>query len=87
MFAGRLLTLNSLPLVFDFGDEAKIGAYTGLYYMAAQSAAIVGPVLSGVVVELAGNNYRWLWAVSALYVLLAWIALQGVRSTRNNNIT
>jgi len=28
--------------------------------MAAQSAAIAGPVLSGVVVELVGNNYRWL---------------------------
>jgi len=63
-----LVNVNSLALVFDLGDEA-------------QSAAIVGPVLSGVVVELAGNNYRWLWAVSALYVLLAWFTIQGVRST------
>ena len=74
-----LVNVNSLPLVFDLGNEAQIGAYTGLYYMAAQSAAIVGPVLSGVVVELAGNNYRWLWAVSAIYVLLAWFAIQGVK--------
>ncbi len=79
-----LVNVNSLPLVFDLGDEAQIGAYTGLYYVAAQSAAIAGPVLSGIVVELAGNNYRWLWAVSALYVLLAWFAIQGVRSTRLN---
>jgi len=28
------------------------------------------------VVDLAGSNYRWLWAVSAVYVLLAWIAIQ-----------
>ena len=74
-----LVNVNSLPLVFDLGDKAQIGAYTGLNYLAAQSAAIAGPVLSGVVVELAGNNYRWLWAVSALYVLLAWFAIQGVR--------
>ena len=79
-----LVNVNSLPLVFDLGNEAQIGAYTGLYYMAAQSAAIAGPVLSGVVVEMAGNNYRWLWAVSALYVLLAWFAIQGVKSNRSN---
>jgi len=70
------VNVNSLPLVFDMGDETKIGAYTGLYYVAAQSAAITGPVISGVVVDLAGSNYRWLWAVSAVYVLLAWIAIQ-----------
>ena len=68
-----LVNVNSLPLVFDLGDEA-------------QSAAIAGSVLSGVVVELAGNNYRWLWVVSALYVLLAWFAIQGVRSTGQNAI-
>lgn len=79
-----LVNVNSLPLVFDLGNEAQIGAYTGLYYMAAQSAAIAGPVLSGVVVEMAGNNYRWLWAVSALYVLLAWLAFQGVRPAQQN---
>ena len=27
------------------------------------------------------NSFRWLWAVSALYMLLAWFAIQGVRST------
>jgi len=79
-----LVNVNSLPLVFDLGDDAQIGAYTGLYYVAAQSAAIAGPVLSGMAVELAGNNYRWLWAVSAIYVLLAWFAIQGVRSTGKN---
>jgi len=52
-----LVNVNSLPLVFDLGDKAQIGAYTGLYYLAAQSTAIAGTVLSGVVIELAGNNY------------------------------
>ncbi|MCD6355847.1 MAG: MFS transporter [Anaerolineaceae bacterium] len=74
-----LVNVNSLPLVFDHGDEAHIGANTGLYYVAAQGAAIAGPVLSGVVVNLTGSNYRWLWAVSALYVLLAWFAIREVK--------
>jgi len=64
------VNVNSLPLVFDLGDENQLGLYTGLYYVAAQSAAVAGPVLSGIVVETFHNNYRWLWAVSGLYVLL-----------------
>jgi MFS family permease len=73
------VNVNSLPLVLDYGDENKIGVYTGLYYVAAQAAAVAGPVLSAAVVELMGNNYRWLWPVSGVYVLLAWIALNGVK--------
>ena len=42
-------------------------------------SAVAGPVLSAAVVELMGNNYRWLWPVSGVYVLLAWIALNGVK--------
>lgn len=26
------VNVNSLPLVYDHGDERRIGAYTGLYY-------------------------------------------------------
>jgi MFS family permease len=73
------VNVNSLPLVFDYGQEEKSGAYTGLYYVAAQAAAVTGPVISGFVVETLGNNYRMLWAVSALYVALAWLAMQGVK--------
>jgi len=76
------INVNSLPLVLDLGDPMQVGVYTGLYYVAAQSAAISGPVISGAVVELAGNNYRWLWAVSALYVLLAFIAFQGAKKEK-----
>ena len=75
-----LINVNSLPLVFDPGNETRIGSYASLYYIAAQSAAIAGPVLSGVAVGLAGNNYRWLWAVNALYVPLVWFAIRGVKS-------
>ncbi len=72
------INVNSLPLVFDYGDEGKSGVYTGLYYVAAQAAAVTGPVLSGIVVDTFRNNYRYLWAVSAVYVLLAWLAMQAV---------
>lgn len=77
-FCWALVNVNSLPLVYDYGDENKIGAYTGLYYFSSQSAAVLGPVLSGFIVESLGSQYRWLWLFSALFMAFAFIAMQGV---------
>jgi MFS family permease len=74
-----LVNVNSLPLVYDHGDEDKIGAYTGLYYFSSQSAAVLGPVLSGAVIEMFDTNYRWLWIFSMLFMALAFLAMQGVK--------
>ncbi|MEA3349165.1 MAG: MFS transporter, partial [Chloroflexota bacterium] len=74
-----LVNVNSLPLVYDHGDENKIGAYTGLYYFASQSAAILGPVLSGALVDSLGDQYRWLWLFSSVFMALAWLAITRVR--------
>src|SRR5690606_28503262 len=30
-----LINVNALPLVYDHGEENKIGAYTGLYYFSS----------------------------------------------------
>lgn len=78
-FCWALVNVNSLPLVYDYGDENKIGAYTGLYYFSSQSAAVLGPVLSGTLVESLGNQYRWLWVFSALFMAFAWLSMRGVR--------
>jgi maltose/moltooligosaccharide transporter len=74
------VNVNSLPLVYDHGDESKIGAYTGLYYFSSQSAAVLGPTLGGWSVEfLFGNEYRWLFLFSMLFMGLAVLAMLGVR--------
>jgi MFS family permease len=75
-----MINVNSLPLVYDFGDETRIGAYTGLYYFSSQTAAILGPVLSGALVESLGNEYRWLWIFSTIFMAFAWIAIQFVKN-------
>jgi len=69
------VNVNSLPLVYDYGDERKIGAYTGLYYFSSQSAAVLGPTLGGVVVDFLGDQYRWLWLFSTLFMALAWLVM------------
>lgn len=76
------VNVNSLPLVYDYGDERRIGAYTGLYYFSSQSAAVIGPTLGGVMVETLGNEYRWLFIFSTLFMALAWVTM--TRVGRNN---
>lgn len=73
------VNVNSLPLVYDHGDERRIGAYTGLYYFSSQLAAVLGPTLGGVVVDTFDNNYRWLFLFSALFMGLAWGVMQRMR--------
>lgn len=78
-FSWAMVNVNSLPLVYDYGDEEKIGAYTGLYYFSSQSAAVLGPVLSGALVESLGSQYRWLWLFSAAFMAFAWLSIRAVR--------
>ncbi len=74
-----LVNVNSLPLVYDYGDESRIGAFTGLYYFSSQSAAILGPTLGGFLVDAVGNRHRWLFLFSALFMGLAWLAMTRVK--------
>jgi len=73
------VNVNSLPLVYDYGDERKIGAYTGLYYFSSQAAAVLGPTLGGVVVDVLGDQYRWLFLFSTVFMALAWLAMTQVK--------
>jgi MFS family permease len=77
-----LVNVNSLPLVYDYGDERRAGAYTGLYYFASQSAAILGPTLGGVLVDVLGDQYRWMWLFSAVFMALAVAVMSRVREPR-----
>ena len=74
-----LVNVNSLPLVFDYGDERRIGAYTGLYYFSSQLAAVLGPTLSGIVVQALGSDYTWLWLFSTVFMGLAALTMLRVR--------
>ena len=74
-----LVNVNSLPLVFDYGDERRIGAYTGLYYFSSQLAAVLGPTLSGVVVQTLESDYTWLWLFSTIFMGLAALVMLRVR--------
>ncbi len=74
-----MVNVNSLPLVYDYGDERKIGAYTGLYYFSSQLAAVLGPTLGGVLVDVLDNQYRWLFIFATVFMAIAWLAMTRVR--------
>ena len=66
-----MVNVNSLPLVYDHGDEKRIGAFTGLYYLSSQFAAVLGPTLGGILVDVMSSQYRWLWLFSAVFMTVA----------------
>ena len=74
-----LVNVNSLPLVYDHGDERRIGAYTGLYYFSSQLAAVLGPTLGGIVVDTFGDQYRWLWLFSFVFMAFAILTMLKVK--------
>lgn len=77
-----LVNVNSLPLVYDFGDEGQIGAFTGLYYFSSQLAAVLGPTLGGILVDTMGDQYRWMFPFSAFFMVLALLVILRVRPQR-----
>lgn len=55
--------------------ETLMGTYTGLRQIAVTLGFIVGPILGGSLVEAMGNNYRWVWLIMFVFLLLATVAL------------
>jgi maltose/moltooligosaccharide transporter len=82
MFAGAswaLINVNSLPMVVDMTDNARIGTFTGLYYLFSTMAAIVGPNINGWIIALMGNDYSQVMVVGPVFMLLALVMMFGVR--------
>jgi maltose/moltooligosaccharide transporter len=76
--AWSLININSLPMVVDMVEDARIGTYTGLYYLFSTLAAIAGPNINGWIVQLTGKNYNNIMIVAPFFMLLAFILMIGV---------
>ncbi len=77
--AWSLININSLPMVVDMTESARIGTFTGLYYLFSTLSAIAGPNLMGWIVILAGKNYNAIMAASPIFFILALVLMAGVR--------
>jgi MFS family permease len=85
-FGWMLVVVNSLPLVLDFAPASRAGTYTGLYYLASQTASFMSPVLSGWVFERLGKNYALLCLYSPLALMVAFLLLWGVKRRHNDPV-
>jgi len=77
--AWALININSLPMVVDMTTAARIGTYTGLYYLASTLAAITGPNINGWIIQLGGRNYNTIMLVAPVFMLAALILISGVK--------
>jgi len=82
-FFWALINVNSLPMVYDVGGDSRIGAFTGLYYLAANLAAVGGPQGVGVLIDLTQGNYRIMFLFAAAAMLLAGFFMLRVREASN----
>ncbi|MBI2331831.1 MAG: MFS transporter [Chloroflexi bacterium] len=73
------ININSLPMIVDLTSAARIGTFTGLYYLFSTLSAIVGPNLNGWAVQLTGGNYNIIMLIAPFFMLTAFSLMMGVK--------
>ena len=76
--AWSLININSLPMVVDLTTLARVGTFTGLYFLFSTLAAIVGPNLYGWIVQLNGGDYNTMFFASPVFLIVALVLMLGV---------
>jgi len=77
--AWAMININSLPMVVDLTTAARLGTFTGLYYLFSTFSAIVGPNLNGLLVQLSGDRYNIIMLFSPIFLVIALILMIGVK--------
>lgn len=73
------VNINSLPMIVDLTSAARIGTYTGLYYLFSTFSAIVGPNINGWAIQLTNNNYNIIMALAPIFMMIAFTLMIGVK--------
>jgi len=84
--AWSFININSLPMVVDLTSAARIGTFTGLYYLFSTLSAIIGPNLNGWIVQLSGGNYGAQMYVGPVFLLIALVLMLGVKRGEANKV-
>lgn len=82
-----LVNINSLPMIIDTStDERMLGTYTGMYYIASQFAAILGPAITGLAVDLSGGDFRIIFVVVPAFFGLAILSMLFVKRGESKRV-
>jgi Na+/melibiose symporter-like transporter len=82
IFAGiawSFININSLPMIVDLTSAARIGTFTGLYYLFSTLSAIVGPNVNGLAIQLTGGNYNIIMIIAPVFMIIAMMLMLGVK--------
>ena len=77
--AWSLININSLPMVVDMTTTARLGTYTGLYYLFSTLSAIAGPNFNGILIQATGNNYNSIMMMAPIFMAIALWLMLGVK--------
>ncbi len=73
------VNINSLPMVVELTTAARLGTFTGLYYLFSTFSAIIGPNINGWAIQLSQNNYNVIMLIAPFFMLTAFVLMLGVR--------
>jgi MFS-type transporter involved in bile tolerance (Atg22 family) len=66
-------------MIVDLTSAARIGTFTGLYYLFSTLSAIVGPNVNGWAIQLTGDNYNIIMILAPVFFAIAFVMMLGVR--------
>ncbi|MDF1538761.1 MAG: MFS transporter [Candidatus Thorarchaeota archaeon] len=73
-----LVNVNSIVMVWEQLGKSRVGAGTGLYYMFSMTAAILGPLISGLIFDL--TSLSFLFPVAIMFLIISFVIMMGVRT-------
>ena len=73
-----LINVNSIVMLWEHLGQARVGAGTGLYYAASMGAAIIGPVVSGVLFDFLGIGI--LYPLSIVFFAVAFFLTLAIKT-------
>lgn len=74
-----LININSLPMVVDLTTSARVGTFTGLYYLSSTLSAIIGPNINGWAIHITSDNYNIITVIAASFMAIALVLMLGVK--------
>ena len=83
--AWATINVNSFPMVVELAKNGDVGKYTGWYYTASMSAQVLTPILSGAIMDLAGNMLP-LFPYATICVALAFVTMIFVKHGDNMSL-
>jgi MFS family permease len=78
-FGGGVTMSLPYALLMPMMPRGAHGAVTGLYSLSRGLGVALGPLLAGIAIEAAGEDYRWMWLVCGAAILLSIVAMRPLR--------